>query len=171
MAKTVLITGASSGFGRAAAKLFQKEGWNVVATMRELDREDELKTLADTLVVRLDVRDAASIEAAIALGIKRFGKIDCVVNNAGAGLFSVFETTPLAAARDLFETNVFGVMQVTQSVLPHFRENGGGRIVNVASGTGIVAVPLNDDLQRKQVCGRRLYRSRPLRTRNPKYHG
>jgi NAD(P)-dependent dehydrogenase (short-subunit alcohol dehydrogenase family) len=142
MIKTILITGASSGFGKATAKLFHERGYNIIATMLNPAKEDELNKLKNVLITRLDVRDTASIEAAIEVGIERFGSIDCVINNAGAGLFSVFETTPMEAVRDLFETNIFGMMQVTQSVLPHFKENGGGRFVNIASGSGIVPEPL-----------------------------
>lgn len=126
MTKTILITGASSGIGKATAKLFQERGWNIVATMRNPDKEDELNKLDNILVTRLDVTDAASIKAAVAAGIERFGSIDCVVNNAGLGLFSVFEATPMEAVRELLETNIFGMMQVTHAVLPHFKKNGGG---------------------------------------------
>jgi NAD(P)-dependent dehydrogenase (short-subunit alcohol dehydrogenase family) len=82
----------------------------------------------DLLVLPLNVEDLQSIKNAIDRTIERFGKIDCVVNNAGRGMFSVFEATPMEAARALFETNVFGVLQVTQAVLPHFRRNGGGSL-------------------------------------------
>jgi NAD(P)-dependent dehydrogenase (short-subunit alcohol dehydrogenase family) len=140
-AKTVLITGASSGFGRAAALRFREAGWRVAATMMHTDEWKEAET-DDLLVLRLNVEDVQSIKNAIDRTIERFGKIDCVVNNAGRGMFSVFEATPMEAARALFETNVFGVLQVTQAVLPHFRSNGGGRLINVSSGAGIVSEPL-----------------------------
>jgi NAD(P)-dependent dehydrogenase (short-subunit alcohol dehydrogenase family) len=140
-AKTVLITGSSSGFGRAAAMQFRETGWRVAATMMNTDEWKEAET-DDLLVLPLNVEDLQSIKHAIARTIERFGKIDCVVNNAGRGMFSVFEATPMEAARALFETNVFGVLQVTQAVLPHFRSNGGGRLINVSSEAGIVSEPL-----------------------------
>ena len=140
--KTVLITGSSSGFGRAAAMRFRKAGWRVAATMLNTDEWKEAETSDDLLVLPLNVEDLESINSALHRTIKHFGKIDCVVNNAGRGLFSVFEATPIEAARALFETNVFGVLQVTQAILPHFRSNGGGCLINVSSGVGIVSEPL-----------------------------
>jgi NAD(P)-dependent dehydrogenase (short-subunit alcohol dehydrogenase family) len=140
--KTVLITGSSSGFGRAAAMRFRATGWRVAATMLDTDEWKKAETSDDLLVLPLNVEDLESIKNAVDRTIERFGKIDCVVNNAGRGLFSVFEATPMEASRSLFETNVFGIMQVTQAVLPHFRSNGGGRLINVSSGAGIVSEPL-----------------------------
>src|SRR5581483_9200738 len=93
MKKTVLITGCSSGVGRACAKLFAKRGWNVIATMRRPKADFELDTPADMLVVRLDVQDRGSIASAIDAGLARFGRIDALINSAGFGLFGVFEAT------------------------------------------------------------------------------
>jgi len=87
MTKTILITGASSGIGKATAKLFQQRSWNAVAAMRNPDRENKLNKLDNILVTRLDVTDAESIKAAVAAGIERFGRIDAFVNNAGYGAF------------------------------------------------------------------------------------
>ena len=141
MRKTVIITGCSSGFGKAAASRFLKANWNVVATM--LDTEVESVFPAENcLVLPLDIRDTTSIRTAVAAAIQRFGRIDCVVNNAGMGLFSVFEATPMETTRALFEINVFGAMQVMLAVLPHFHEIGGGRIVNVSSSSAVVPEPL-----------------------------
>ncbi|HVG21977.1 MAG TPA: SDR family NAD(P)-dependent oxidoreductase [Blastocatellia bacterium] len=108
MKKTVLITGCSSGFGKASAKLFAAKGWNAIATMRRPEAEEELTKLADVLVTRLDVQERHSIEA----GIARFGKIDALVNNAGFGLFGLFEATPPEKIEEQFDVNVFGVMGV-----------------------------------------------------------
>ena len=85
MSKTILITGASSGIGKATAKLFQEKGWNVIATMRKPENEVELKTLDNVLVTQLDVTDNASIESAVNTTIEKFGTIDVLLNNAGYG--------------------------------------------------------------------------------------
>jgi NAD(P)-dependent dehydrogenase (short-subunit alcohol dehydrogenase family) len=91
MDRTVLITGCSSGLGEAAARLFAFRGWNVVATMRHPQTGQPLAARDHVLVTRLDIEDRTTIDEAIAKGIERFGKIDAVVNNAGYGLFSLFE--------------------------------------------------------------------------------
>jgi NAD(P)-dependent dehydrogenase (short-subunit alcohol dehydrogenase family) len=141
MKQTVLITGTSSGLGKSAAKFFVSKGWNVIATMRDPSKETELTQLDDVLVTRLDVQDRASIDQAIYAGIARFGRIDTLVNNAGFGLFGVFETTPLEKIKEQFDVNVFGVMDVTRAVLPHFRGNKAGTIINISSGAGVFALP------------------------------
>jgi NAD(P)-dependent dehydrogenase (short-subunit alcohol dehydrogenase family) len=142
MKKTVLITGCSSGFGKAAARLFAREGWNVIATMRRPGEVQELAGLPNTFVTRLDVQDRASIAAAVEAGQARFGRIDVLVNNAGFGLFGLFESTPREKILEQFEVNVFGVMDVTRAVLPHFRLNRSGLILNVGSGAGVFALPM-----------------------------
>jgi NAD(P)-dependent dehydrogenase (short-subunit alcohol dehydrogenase family) len=142
MKKTVLITGTSSGFGKIAAKLFAKIGWNVVATMRRTEEEKDLAGLSGVLVTRLDVQDRASITEAIEAGIARFGKIDALINNAGFGLFGVFETTSREKVLEQFDVNVFGVMDVTRAILPHFRKNKGGLIINISSGAGVFTLPM-----------------------------
>lgn len=142
MTKTVFITGGSSGVGKSAARHFAAQGWNVVATMRKPDPELAHEYPDRILVQPLDVTDPASVEAALAAGIERFGGIDVVVNNAGITILSIFEATPDAAGRQIFETNVFGVMNVIRAALPRLRQRGRGTIVNVTSGVGIAAVPL-----------------------------
>lgn len=142
MKKTVLITGTSSGFGAVAAKFFAAKGWNVIATMRDTGKAQGLEAIAGVLVEKLDVLDRVSIETAVAAGIKRFGKIDVVVNNAGYGLFGVFESASRAAVRAQFDTNVFGAMDVVRAVLPHFRENREGVIINISSGAGAIGFPM-----------------------------
>lgn len=138
MAKTVFITGASTGFGRATALHFARAGWNVVATMRTPTAELAGPT---TLVAPLDVTDRASIAAAVAAALDRFGAIDVVVNNAGFGLFGVFEATPREKLQEQFDVNVFGVMDVTRAVLPTLRAQRHGVIVNVSSGAGVFTLP------------------------------
>ena len=141
MTKTVLITGASSGFGKETAKLFHKKGWNVIATMRSPEKEQELTKLENTLVTQLDVQDTKTIEDAVEAGIKKFGTIDALVNNAGYGLMGVFESATSEQIQKQFEVNVFGMMMVTQAVLPHLRKKEKGTIVNVSSFGGIVGLP------------------------------
>lgn len=142
MKKTVLITGCSSGFGKASARQFALKGWNVIATMRRPQEETELTQLADVLVTRLDVQDPETITSAMAAGIKRFGQIDALVNNAGFGLFGLFEGTPRAKITEQFDVNVFGVMDVTRAILPHFRTRKAGIILNVGSGAGVFTLPM-----------------------------
>ncbi len=133
MKKTVLITGCSSGIGKAAAKLFAGNGWNVIATMRKPAMETELARLKDVLVTRLDVQDGESIKQAIEAGIACFGGIDVLINNAGYGQYGLFEAIPREKIQEQFDVNVFGVMDVTRSVLPHFRERKSGLIINISS--------------------------------------
>jgi NAD(P)-dependent dehydrogenase (short-subunit alcohol dehydrogenase family) len=150
MTKTIFITGASSGIGRATALYFQKKGWNVAATMRSPEKElnqetnkpDSLANLDRVIVLKLDVTDPASITDAIAETITRFGTIDVLVNNAGYGLMGVFEAITAEQIQRQFNTNVFGLMETTRAVLPHFRDRKSGVIVNVASIGGHVAFPL-----------------------------
>lgn len=139
--KTVLITGCSSGYGRATALTFLEHGWNVVATMRTPGKGD-LPTSERLCVLRLDVTDRASIDEAVQGGIAAFGGLDVVVNNAGIGLLSALEATPERTIREIFETNTFGVMAVSRAVIPHFRERRAGTLVNVTSSVGIVPMPL-----------------------------
>lgn len=142
MPPTILITGCSSGFGRATAELFAARGWNVVATMRNLDDAGELGHRPNVLATALDVQDQESIAHAIDAAVGRFGRIDALVNNAGFGLFGVFESTSDDKVREQFEVNLFGAMAVTRAVLPHMRRRRAGTIVNVSSGAGVFGLPM-----------------------------
>jgi len=142
MNKTILITGASSGIGKATAKHFQEKGWNVVATMRKPENEEELTQLDNVLVTRLDVQDLQSIDNAIKEGIDKFGKIDVVLNNAGYGAYGPLEATPREKIIRQFEVNVIGLLDVTKAVIPHFRKNKDGMIINITSIGGKMAFPL-----------------------------
>lgn len=142
MNKTIILTGASSGIGKAAAKKFAAEGWNVIATMRNPEQEHELTLLPNVLVTRLDVQDTTSIARAIQQGLDRFGKIDAVVNNAGYGQNGVFEAITPEQIQQQFDVNVFGVMNVIRALLPHFRQQKSGLILNISSGAGRYTLPL-----------------------------
>jgi NAD(P)-dependent dehydrogenase (short-subunit alcohol dehydrogenase family) len=142
MTKTILITGTSSGLGRASTKHFQAQGWNVIATMRHPERETEFGSLERVLVTRLDVQDRESIRAAVDAGIAAFGRIDVLLNNAGYAAYGPLEATPMDKIRRQFEVNVLGPLATIQAVLPHFRARQGGTIVNVSSVGGRVTFPL-----------------------------
>jgi len=135
--KTVLITGCSSGYGLETARYFHAQGWNVIATMRTL-REDVLPRTNRLRVLALDVTRPGSIEAAL----EAAGPVDVLVNNAGIGALGAFEATPMATVRELFETNTFGVMAMTQAVLPQFRARRSGVVVNVTSSVTLARMPL-----------------------------
>ena len=135
--KTVLITGCSSGYGLETARHFHAQGWNVIAAMRTpradiLPRSDRMRVLA------LDVTRPQSIAAAV----EAAGPVDALVNNAGIGAIGVFEATPMATVRELFETNTFGVMAMTQAELPQMRARRSGVVVNVTSSATLAPMPL-----------------------------
>lgn len=140
--KTVLITGCSTGFGKLAAKLFQKRGWNVIATMRTPSREKELTELENVLVARLDVTNQESISEAVKAGMDKFGRIDALINNAGFSGHGVLEQYTDEAIHNLFNTNVYGLIRVTREILPIMRKQREGVIVNVSSLSGLLASPL-----------------------------
>lgn len=142
MTQTVFITGASSGIGLATAKLFQQQGWNVVATMRSPDKATELGSLERVICLPLDVTQPESIEQAIATTLSHFQRIDVLVNNAGYGLLGPFEATSPEQIQRQFDTNVFGLMNVTRAVLPHWRDRQSGLLINVSSIGGRLAFPL-----------------------------
>lgn len=134
--KTVLITGCSSGFGLEIARHFLARDWQVVATMRT-PRHDVLPSAERLRVLALDVTDAQGIDRAV----QTAGPIDVLVNNAGFGVASPVELTPLATVREVFETNTFGTIALTQAVLPQFRRRGAGVVVNVTSSVTLKALP------------------------------
>ena len=134
---TVLITGCSSGYGLETAHRFHDEGWNVIATMRT-PRPDLLPRSERMQVVALDVTEPESIAAAV----QAAGPVDVLVNNAGIGAVGAFEATPMQLTRELFETNTFGVIAMTQAVVPQMRARRSGVIVNVTSSVTLTAMPL-----------------------------
>ena len=139
--KTILITGASTGIGKATALFFQEKGWNVIATMRTPEKEQELTSLDHVLVTRLDVLDLESINSAVAAGIERFGKIDVLLNNAGYGAYGPLEAIPRENMVRQFNTNVIGLLDVTRALIPHFRANKDGMVINVSSIGGKMTFP------------------------------
>jgi NAD(P)-dependent dehydrogenase (short-subunit alcohol dehydrogenase family) len=135
--KTALITGCSSGYGLETARHFLAQGWNVIATMRT-PRKGLLPPSERLRVLALDVTKPESIAAVL----EASGPIDVLVNNAGIGLFGAFEATPMATVREVFETNTFGVMAMTQAALPQFRSRLSGVVVNVTSSATLAPMPL-----------------------------
>lgn len=142
MTCTVLITGCDTGIGNATAHYFQQQGWNVSATMLHPESEATLAGLPRVICPKLDVNDKASIAAAITKTLHEFGHIDAVVNNAGYGLIGAFESLSDEQIRRQFDTNVFGLMEVCRAVLPHFREQNSGTLINVSSMVGRIPLPL-----------------------------
>jgi len=142
MTKTIFITGASTGLGRATALLFAQKGWKVIATMRNPAQESELAKVAGITVMPLDVTNPAQItetaKAALALG-----PVDVLFNNAGYGLAGAFEGASDAQLTDQINTNLLGVMRVTQAFLPAMRERKSGAILTTTSIGGLVTFPFN----------------------------
>jgi len=134
---TVLITGSSSGYGLEIARYFHSQGWSVIATMRT-PRPDVLPESERLRILPLDVTNPESIQAAL----EASGPIDVLVNNAGIGAIGAFEATPMTTTRELFDTNTFAVMAITQAVLPQFRERRSGVLVNVTSSVVLARMPL-----------------------------
>lgn len=136
--KVWMITGANRGFGRAFAETAVRHGDKVIAGMRKIDESDEFYQNEHVFAVRCDVTDRAQIEAAVKAGIERFGRIDVLVNNAGFGLNGSFEETTEEELKDLFETDYYGIVRMTQAVLPYMRAQKSGTILNVSSQAGII---------------------------------
>ena len=141
MAKTILITGASSGIGRATALYFAGKGWNVAATMRDPRKADSRLQHPQISVLTLDVTDAVSIARAITDTLARYQKIDALLNNAGYALFGPMEASDSGQIQQQFATNFFGLIGVTQQVVPVMRAAGEGLILNVSSIVGRLALP------------------------------
>ena len=134
---TVLITGSSSGYGLETARHFHSQGWSVIATMRA-PRPGVLPESERLRILPLDVTNPESIQAAL----EASGPIDVLVNNAGIGAIGAFEAMPMTTTREVFDTNTFGVMAMTQAVLPQFRERRSGVLVNVTSSVVLARMPL-----------------------------
>jgi short-subunit dehydrogenase len=137
--RPVLITGCSTGIGRATAERLADDGWNVHATARRLDSIEDLQTRG-CKTHALDVTDESSMELAVE-EVGKDGPIGALVNNAGYSQSGAIETIPMASVRRQFETNVFGLMRMCQLVLPGMRRAGSGRIVNLSSMGGKLTFP------------------------------
>ncbi len=144
MSKIILITGASRGFGKIWAKALLKRGDKVAATARNLEGlKDLIEEYGDAVLpIQVDVNDRAACFAAVDKAKAHFGRIDILINNAGFGLFGAIEETSEAQARAQMETNFFGVLWVTQAVLPLMREQKSGHIIQVSSFLGLVTLPV-----------------------------
>ena len=140
MQKTIFITGASSGLGKATAKLFQAKGWSVIATMRNPEKENELKELPNVTLVKLDVTDAAAIQETVSTILQSLA-VDVVLNNAGYGLIGPLEALKDEQILSQVQTNLFGVINVTRAFLPYFRERRSGSFINITSTFGLLGYP------------------------------
>lgn len=138
--KTVLITGSSSGIGRATAEAFLQEDWTVYATARNTDDIADLED-AGAKTQQLDVTDDDEVDAAIERVIEEDDRLDCLVNNAGYGRFGALEDVPAEELHAQFDVNVYGPHRVARAALPHMRAEGDGTIINMSSVSGRVATP------------------------------
>lgn len=145
MSKTILITGTSSGFGLDTAETLASAGHHVFASMREIAGRNKSK--AESLrakgiqVVELDVTSDASVKAGVTAVLEEAGRLDVIVNNAGIGSLNVSEAFTADQVRELYDVNVFGVQRVLRSVLPSFRSQGSGLVINIGSVFGRVTMP------------------------------
>ena len=137
--KVALVTGVSSGIGWATAALLSERGFRVFGTMRRPNQTNgELRNVE---LIALDVRENESVRSCLQRVLDQAGRIDALVNNAGYTLIGALEETSLQEAKEVFETNFFGVLQMSQAALPKMREQGYGRIVNVGSVAGFLPMP------------------------------
>jgi len=147
--KVAIVTGSSSGIGYATSLLLARKGFYTYASARNIDKSASLQSIAGAerlplKLIQLDVTDDSSVKDAVEKIILEKGRIDVLVNSAGYGLFGAFEDLSMDEIKAQFETNFFGVIRVTQQVLPIMRnlQNGGGSIVNVSSINGLVPFPV-----------------------------
>ena len=149
--KVVMVTGASSGFGKLIAETLARESFQVFATMRNVKSKNaaaaqELLALAkreslDLHVLELDVTNDASVERAVAEAAAQYGRIDVLVNNAGFGVTDLVETVPMSQAERQFDVNVFGILRMNRAVVPHMKRQRSGLLLHVSSGAGRVVIP------------------------------
>lgn len=142
MQKTIFITGASAGLGKATAMLFQSKGWHVIATMRHPEKETVLSQLDHVTLLQLDVTQPNQIREVIAKATTLYS-IDLVVNNVGVGLVGPIEGLSDDQVAQQFDTNLLGAIRITQAFLPHFRQRKGGMFINITSMAGLVTFPFD----------------------------
>ncbi|UQA73305.1 SDR family oxidoreductase [Sphingobacterium siyangense] len=140
MQKTIFITGASSGLGKATAKLFHTKGWNVIATMRNPEKEQELKELQNVTLIKLDVTDGVAIQKTVS-SILQSHSVDVVLNNAGYGLIGPLEALTDEQITSQVHTNLLGVINITRAFVPYFREKKNGIFINITSTFGLLGYP------------------------------
>jgi NAD(P)-dependent dehydrogenase (short-subunit alcohol dehydrogenase family) len=146
MTKTILITGTSAGFGKVMATALASEGHSVIAAMRNIYSKNaavagELNALPNVEVVEMDVTSTESVNSAIEKTLKKYGRIDVLVNNAGIGNFGLFEATSIEQMKNVFEVNLWGAVRGIQAVLPSMREHKAGLIINISSTLGTLSAP------------------------------
>jgi NAD(P)-dependent dehydrogenase (short-subunit alcohol dehydrogenase family) len=144
--KVALVTGSSSGIGLETSLLLARNGFQTFATMRNVDKGKEISAIAareklPVKIVQLDVTDDVSVKNAIEKILLEAGRIDVLINNAGYGLGGAFEDSSMNEIKSQYETNVFGLIRVTQAVLPAMRKQDSGTIVNISSGAGRAGYP------------------------------
>ncbi|BAP31386.1 3-oxoacyl-(acyl-carrier protein) reductase [Chryseobacterium sp. StRB126] len=140
--KTIFITGASTGLGKATAQLFQQKGWKVIATMRNPEAASDLASLENVTVLPLDVTQPEQIQAAVKQSLGS-GDVDVVFNNAGYGLLGPLEALSDEQIVRQLNTNLLGTIRVTQEFIPYFREKKNGMFISTTSIGGLMAFPLN----------------------------
>ncbi|MET3981176.1 NAD(P)-dependent dehydrogenase (short-subunit alcohol dehydrogenase family) [Mucilaginibacter sp. UYP25] len=138
--KTILITGASTGLGKATAKLFQANGWRVIATMRTPEKETELNQLSNIQLLPMDITKSEQVNQTIKAALE-LGDIDVVFNNAGYGLIGPIESHTEEQIRAQFDTNFFGTLSVIRAFIPYFQERNKGLFINTTSLCGLVSNP------------------------------
>jgi short-subunit dehydrogenase len=140
--KVVIVTGASSGIGLATAKLLSENGAKVVLAARSLSKLQSIaKDLQDSLVIQTDMTDEVQIKDMVAKTIKHFGRVDILVNNAGRGYDAAIVDTDIKKYQELFNLDVIGPLAAMQAVIPYMQKQGGGSIINISSGTALMAIP------------------------------
>ncbi|HEX7886319.1 MAG TPA: oxidoreductase [Phenylobacterium sp.] len=137
--KTVIVTGASMGLGRATAEALAGAGFTVFGTSRRTSNDPPKQVT----MLTCDVTDDESVQSLVSTVLERTGRIDILVNNAGLGLIAGAEESSISQVRSLFDVNVFGVVRLTNAVLPSMRKNGGGRIINISSVLGLMPAPFS----------------------------
>jgi short-subunit dehydrogenase len=141
MKRVVIITGASRGFGELIAKKFQKENYQVIATMRNIDSSPSLKKLDNVDIKRLDVTIKSEIKNVIDYTIEKYGRIDILINNAGYGAFGFLEEASDEEIKNQFDVNFFGLIDCIRGVVPQMRKQKSGKIINISSIAGRFGLP------------------------------